>query len=161
MGQTYKRIAIIGPSGSGKTTLAVKLGQFLKLPVYHTDKYPRETVCEEIDKVASTDEWIIDGIVTGTLERRLERAELVIYLNYPIEFCKLNIVKRHELREVRVDNPENPQLSAEEFMLYCLRAAEKFHPQNDEKIAKHKDKTLEFITREQLNDWLKSFLMVL
>jgi len=34
-----KKIMIVGIPGSGKSTFALKLSQFLDLPLYHLDKY--------------------------------------------------------------------------------------------------------------------------
>jgi adenylate kinase family enzyme len=86
-----KRIAIIGSPGSGKTTLSENLGRVYKLPVVHLDSIHyldnwvlRET--KERDKMiveeANKNEWILDGTFIDTLDHRLDRADLVIFLDF-------------------------------------------------------------------------------
>lgn len=89
-----KRIAIVGISGSGKSTLARKLGDKLGLPVIHLDKHfwnvgwkQRYPTKAEFDKVAQgfaeADSWIIDGNYRSSLDARLEKADTIIFLDYP------------------------------------------------------------------------------
>lgn len=85
------RISIIGGSGTGKTTLANNLGRILGIPVIHIDgiNYLENWILrdsEERDKIIKDkikeQQWIIDGTYTTTLKERLERSNLVIYLDY-------------------------------------------------------------------------------
>ena len=87
------RIAIIGISGSGKSTLANKLGKKLNYPAIHLDKhfwdvgwkerYSREEFKKIAEEFANTDNWIIDGNYRSTIDMRLERADTIIFLDFP------------------------------------------------------------------------------
>src|SRR5438105_3043002 len=98
-----KRIAIIGNAGSGKSTVANQLHQILKLPVFHLDKYfwkPNwvRTDPDEYkrihDSLCDQDEWIIDGINLRVLEYRVQRADIIIFLDIPRYICFWRIFKR-------------------------------------------------------------------
>ncbi len=98
-----KRIAIIGNAGSGKSTLAQKLSQILRLPVYHLDKYfwkPNWTQPdpEEYKKIhnelCDQEEWITDGMNLRLLDYRIQRADVIIFLDIPRFTCLLRITKR-------------------------------------------------------------------
>lgn len=89
--KTVNKISIIGGSGTGKTTLANNLGKELKLPVYHIDGIHHLENWEirdkdERDKIilekANESKWIIDGTYHTTLKQRLEKSDLIIYLDY-------------------------------------------------------------------------------
>jgi len=87
-----ERILVLGPCGSGKSTLAVKLGDKLGLPVIHLDKEywrpgwqepPADEWCARVEELIAHPRWVMDGNYGGTLPRRFERAQLVVYLDYP------------------------------------------------------------------------------
>lgn len=85
------KISIIGGTGSGKTTLADNLGKQLELPVVHIDGINYFANWEERDKTerdkiiiekANEDKWIIEGSYRSTLEYRIQRSDLIIFLRY-------------------------------------------------------------------------------
>ncbi|MGK7934375.1 MAG: DNA topology modulation protein [Xenococcaceae cyanobacterium] len=99
-----KRIAIIGSCGAGKSTLARSLGQKLALPIIHLDSYYWhanwvETSSNDWDaihqKLLTGDRWIIDGNYGGTMDKRLESADAIIWLDFPRELCLWRIIKRY------------------------------------------------------------------
>jgi len=104
-----RRIAIWGNSGSGKSTLAERLALEIGLPVHHVDRIAwqsRWRYTEEatflslhqpwIDQPA----WIIEGIGhTSGLRRRFNRAELIVFLDTPVETCRIRA--GHRLAEDR------------------------------------------------------------
>ena len=88
--RNYERVAVIGISGSGKSTLAVKFGKKTGLPVWHVDRLlwdtnwkakPREQWREQEAVVLDQDRWIVEGYIDGDHAERLQRAQLVIYLD--------------------------------------------------------------------------------
>jgi len=101
--QPFRRIAVIGCSGAGKSTLSVMLAAVTGLPVVHLDKEYWQPGWTEPDRkswnarladLAARPEWIIDGQYGSSLARRLERADLAIFLDLPTAICLWRIAKR-------------------------------------------------------------------
>ena len=99
-----KKISIIGGSGTGKTTLANNLGKELKIPVYHIDGINyfenwKQRDKEERDKIilekVQKQQWIIDGTYMSTLEKRLSKSDLIIYLDYSSLAQLMGVIKRY------------------------------------------------------------------
>lgn len=87
----FSRVAVIGCPGSGKTTFTLELGKILQREVVHLDKvlwganwqmlpYNERQVIH--NNLISADSWLIDGMWKSHLEQRLDRATLVIFLDY-------------------------------------------------------------------------------
>lgn len=101
--KNIKRIAIIGNAGSGKSTLTLKLHQLLNLPVYHLDKYfwkpgwkrpdPGEYKIIH-DQLCDQDTWIMDGMNLRLLEYRINKADVIIFLDVPRYIAFWQIFKR-------------------------------------------------------------------
>lgn len=98
-----KRILIIGSAGSGKSTLSQKLSSILQLPVIHLDKHywkpnwvptPNEVWDQIVEDFSIQDEWIMDGNYSRTLEIRIKRADLIIFLDMPTFLCMYRVIKR-------------------------------------------------------------------
>lgn len=99
----YKKILIVGSPGSGKSTFSKKLGTVTNLPVIHLDKeywLPNWTVPEKqdwlkkLEKIIDEDAWILDGTYLDTLDMRLRKADLVIFLDYKRLLCVNSTIKR-------------------------------------------------------------------
>ena len=91
-----KKVIVIGCPGSGKTTFAEKLNKATGLPLYYLDAIwhkpdkthiPREDFDERIKEVFTTDEWIIDGNYSRTIEMRLQQCDTVFLFDLPTEVC--------------------------------------------------------------------------
>ena len=98
-----ERIIIIGCGGSGKSTLARQLGQKLEIPVVHLDKLfwrpgwvqiSREEFDVLHEQALSEPRWIMDGNFNRTIQRRLERCNTVIYLDFSRTACLWGVFKR-------------------------------------------------------------------
>ena len=98
-----KRILIIGPCGAGKSTLSHELGSRLGLPVFHMDQLnwkanwvesDAEELRARLRDVVTQDRWLIDGNYGGTLAERLDRADTVVYLDFPIRLCLWRVMRR-------------------------------------------------------------------
>jgi adenylate kinase family enzyme len=100
-----KRISIVGISGSGKSTLANSLGKKLNLPVFHLDKYywtlgwkVRYEVKADFNdmakKLTEGDSWVIDGNYRGSMDVRFDRADTLVYLDFPKWKCIFRVIKR-------------------------------------------------------------------
>ncbi|MCA1623083.1 MAG: DNA topology modulation protein [Acidobacteria bacterium] len=98
-----KRILIIGSGGAGKSTFAKQLGEATDIEVLHLDKLHwkpgwieptkdewRKTVAE----IVAEDSWIIDGNYGGTMQMRIERCDMVIFLDLPRIVCVWRVLKR-------------------------------------------------------------------
>ncbi|SEO93863.1 DNA topology modulation protein [Paenibacillus sp. OV219] len=97
------RILIIGSPGSGKSTLAQKLGRIWSLHVIHLDAHfwkpnwvmPQEAEWDQtIERLTMQEQWIIDGNYSRTMDKRIERADLIILLDMPRWLCMYRIFKR-------------------------------------------------------------------
>lgn len=120
-----QKIMVIGCCGAGKSTLAKKLGQLTKLPVFHLDQYYWKANWVEssksewepkVQKLAAQHAWIIDGNYGSTMDIRLEKADTIIYLDYPTWKCLWRITKR-TLKYWRRERPDMPQGCKERFDL--------------------------------------------
>ncbi|KQL54369.1 topology modulation protein [Heyndrickxia shackletonii] len=98
-----KKIALIGSGGSGKSTLARKLGEKLKIKVYHLDAIfwkpnwvgvPKDEQKKIQNELIRENEWIMDGNYGGTMEIRLNAADTIIFLDIPRTICVIRACKR-------------------------------------------------------------------
>jgi adenylate kinase family enzyme len=86
------RIHIIGGPGTGKSTLARRLGAALDLPVHDLDRVayegpdfrerPLERRAAEAQEIADSDRWVAEGIFVGWTDPLVQRADLIIWLDY-------------------------------------------------------------------------------
>jgi adenylate kinase family enzyme len=89
-----KRLAIIGNACAGKTTLSRVLAQRENLPLTHVDSIqftegmnirPHDESIAILSEIQSREEWLIDGYgPLDILEKRLEKAEKIIFIDFPI-----------------------------------------------------------------------------
>lgn len=107
----------MGSAGSGKSTLAKELRDILDLEVIHLDaKFHKEnwnarTKEEQIpihDKIMEKSNWIVEGNWTATINKRIEDADMVVYLNFNLFVCLYRIIKRFKINKgtVRDDSAE-------------------------------------------------------
>lgn len=91
-----KRIMVIGCSGSGKSTFALELGRITGIEVTHLDRLnwragwkevSRNEFDRQLDEVLKKDSWIIDGNYSRTMEKRLEKAQVVFRFRLSTAAC--------------------------------------------------------------------------
>ena len=164
--KNVKRISIVGRPATGKTTLAQQLSNILKIPVTHLDsvnfkpnweKIPTEERDNIIIEKVKEEYWIIDGNYVGTLPKRLERADLVIWLDY----STTSIIKGVLERTIRNFNKEKKELPGCKeridwhFLKYMITFRTKKRKKIEENINKiAKEKVIIFHKRKKLNEWL-------
>jgi hypothetical protein len=102
-GAPARRISVVGASGSGKTYLARALAERLGLPHCELDRLRWDTAGQErspqefIELVALTvaqDKWIIDGHYRLVRHQIWQRAEIVVWLNYPLPVVAIRLLNR-------------------------------------------------------------------
>jgi adenylate kinase family enzyme len=161
-----QRILIIGPCGSGKSTLARELGPKLGLPVFHMDQLnwkpgwvesSKDEIRERLAAITTTDRWLIDGNYGGTLEQRLERADTVLYLDYPIRLCVARLLRRIWTwrGQTRPDMTEGcPERFDLAFLFYVMRWNSGPRPRTEAKLKGHEAKIVRFANPVMLNGWI-------
>jgi adenylate kinase family enzyme len=157
-----KRIAIIGSPGSGKTTLSENLGRVYKLPVVHLDSIHyldnwvlRET--KERDKMiieeAKKEEWILDGTFIDTLDQRLDKADLIIFLDFP-RYTDIKGIFSRKMPSIK-QKREVPKLTLS-FIWYVFTYNNAQRKYIIEKLKKCKqDKILTFQKQKNLKKWVR------
>lgn len=115
-----RRISVVGPSGSGKTYLARTLADRLGLPAHELDTYRwsadgRELSSQEfadvVGALAAQGEWIIDGHYRDVRHLIWQRAEMVVWLNYPLPVVALRLLGRfRRKRQVLDAKRSDPEL---------------------------------------------------
>lgn len=166
-----KRIIILGCAGSGKSTLAKELGEKLNIDVFHLDKIFYKPNWEEEDKqvfidkqkeIISLDKWIIDGNYRNTLDLRLAKCDLIIYLDYNRLVSIHGIYKRYKkYKGVQRDTIATGcyEKLDKDFIKWAWQFKKKAKPILFEKINQHQDIDLVvFKTRRKLKKWIKNNL---
>lgn len=121
------RIAVVGISGSGKSSFSRKLAARTGLPLKHGDQLdwlPNWGVCPD-DQITTAHaawvarpRWIIEGWIDPQRVVRLDRADLVIDLDFAASLCARRVLLRM-LRGIR--RPEMPEGCVDRFSLRTLQ----------------------------------------
>lgn len=165
MMKNIKRICIIGGSGTGKTTLSNNLSGALDIPVFHIDaahhmanwvvrdKKERD---ELILNKTKEERWIIDGTYQATLEQRLEKADLVIFLDYSVMARLCGVMSRFFKHhgEERPDIPGCREKIDFNFIKLVLSFKKTKRPIILQKLGIiDRNKIIVFKRRRELNKW--------
>jgi len=98
-----RRISIVGSTGSGKSHLARELAHRLGLPLCELDKLRKKaashgpygpTFQSRVAELVNGDGWIIDGHYRDVRHLIFCRADLVVWLNYPLRIVALQLMQR-------------------------------------------------------------------
>ncbi|WP_425073707.1 hypothetical protein [Sagittula sp. S175] len=99
-----RRICVIGTSGGGKSTLSAALSARLDLPHIPMDRdirwlpgwqvRPKAEQRTRLSALVATDRWIIDGTSVSSLDLRLPRTDLVIWMRPTRHTALWNLVRR-------------------------------------------------------------------
>jgi adenylate kinase family enzyme len=167
-----QRVLIIGPCGSGKSTLARELAPLLGLPLVHMDQLGWQAGWVETEKaelnarladVVAQDTWMIEGNYGSTLAPRLDRADTVIYLDFPIRLCLWRLIKRivmHRGRS-RPDMPEGcPERFDATFFWYVLNWNSGPRLRTEAKLKGYKGDLVRLTSPAMLAQWRKANRLV-
>lgn len=114
---------IIGQPGSGKSTLARVLGEITFLPVVHIDRIhwkpgwversrdEKTAMCHEVHM---RDAWIFEGGHSVTWDERAARADMIIWLDFPLWLRAWRVTKR-TLGSYGRSRPDLPEGCPERF----------------------------------------------
>ena len=139
-----EKVIVIGPGGAGKSELSRKLRDILNLPLYHLDNYfwkkdrthiSREEFDAKLNQLLSNDKWIIDGDYSRTYEIRIQKADTIIFLDYPLDVCLKGVADR--IGKERTDIPWKEDAFDPEFRDWIIRWFEKTRPVVNELLAKY------------------------
>jgi adenylate kinase family enzyme len=162
-----ERVIVIGPCGAGKSTASVALGRVLGLPVHHLDRLhwregwvesSRAELEEALAPVLAGERWLIDGNYGGTMERRLERADTVVYLDYPIRLCLWRALRRMMAFRGRTRpdmTPGCPEHFDPRFFLYIATWNRGPRKRTEARLAGHEDKVRRFAHPRELARWME------
>lgn len=164
----YNRISIIGGPGTGKTTLSNVLSEKYNIPATHIDgihhlkdwkirnKSERDKIILDI---VAKEKWIIDGTYHDTLKKRLETADLIIWLDYSSIAQVKGVVKRF-FKNPGKEKEEIPGCKERltfTFVKYVIKYNKnKRHFITDALQDIDKDKVIIFTKQKDLNTWLKN-----
>lgn len=119
-----QRVLVAGATGSGKTTLASRLGKILGLPhteidaLFHGPNWvPRADFMSDVDRLTQGLGWVTEWQYTAVRRLLAERAEMLVWLDFPVWLSMSRLVRRTVRRRLqRIElwngNFEGPLLGA-------------------------------------------------
>ena len=167
-----ERMLVIGPCGAGKSTLAVELGKRFDLPVFHMDQLnwqpgwnesSEDEITAKLRDIVANERWLIDGTYGGTLAPRLNRADSVVYLDFPISLCVRRLIKRiwtyrgRSRPDMTEDCPERFDLG---FLIYLIRWNSGPRLRMEKQLIGHEDKIIRLKSPMELQRWMDSLQSV-
>ncbi|AJY76195.1 DNA topology modulation protein [Paenibacillus beijingensis] len=164
------RVLVLGSAGSGKSTLSQKLGTILDLPVIHLDSYywkPNwvSTSNEEWDQIVEEltmkDQWIMNGNYSRTMDIRIKRADMIIFLDMPMLLCIYRVIKRRLMyhKKTRPDMNEGcPEKLDWEFFKWVWNYRKRSRMGTLHKLEQvKKDKQIIIVkTKKQINELMNT-----
>ena len=103
MSEQLQRIAMIGSPGGGKSTLATAIAAATGLPVIQLDReyWAPGWVEPATDEwrtrnavIVAGERWVIDGNYGSSLAARLDRADLIVWVDLPTRICLAGAIRR-------------------------------------------------------------------
>jgi len=162
----FKKISIIGCPGSGKSTLSVQLAKILNLEVIHLDKVywkpywvniSKEEFDEKHDEILKKESFILDGNYNRTISKRLEKSDLVIYLDYDSQVCIDSYIQRVKDGSIKDFITENcVETLDEDFNNYISSYNDKNRDNNYKKIYDSNIKYIILNNRDEKDEFINS-----
>ena len=158
-----KKVIVIGCPGSGKTTFAEKLNVRTGLPLFYLDAIwhkpdrthiSRDEYDMRLSEILKTDEWIIDGNYSRTIETRVKGCDTVFMFDLPTEVCLQGAISR--LGKERYDVPWIDTKLDPSFKKEIEEFSDKVLPDIYNILDKYKDgrEIIIFKSRSQADEYL-------
>lgn len=134
-----KKILVVGVSASGKSIFARELGKHTGIPVTYVDALMwkpgwnyigDEATIKLLEEVSQRPEWIIEGYIDKQAQPFvLERADTVIYLDYPRMVTAWRYLKRSwkHRKDPRPELEGSPDKFSFEFLLRIWKKKEVYY----------------------------------
>ncbi|WEX07067.1 DNA topology modulation protein FlaR [Chelativorans sp. AA-79] len=129
VGAAMKRVLVIGGPGSGKSTLARRIGDALRLPVFHFDHIhwksgwvprPEDEKLPLIEEIIAGDAWVLEGNHSRSYAMRVARTDTLVFLDMPRRLRMTRLLRRW-LRYRGTTRPDLPHGCNERLELEFLR----------------------------------------
>ncbi len=160
------RVAVVGNGGSGKTWLSLRLGEALQVPVIHLDLYrydahgfrrDDEAFPDEVRRRLDEPSWVADDNYLGTLDDRLSRADLVVFLDRPAIVCRAGVIMRRlRHRGRRVEDATQVDRFDSGFMRYVLTYNSSMRPRLLAQFVEAPCRVIRVRSRRQARTFLRS-----
>ena len=151
------KVLIIGCPGAGKSTLSKNLADELQLPLIHLDQInwvdDHATISKNefdiaLDKVLKEPFWIIDGNYNRTLEKRIQYADTVIWLDFPRWICLYRVLKRAVSGKLtNTHKYGNPNTIEKGFLTFIWNFNSNNRPIIQQILHKYPDKHLDILRK--------------
>lgn len=167
MFKNVNKVTIVGGPGTGKSTLAKNLGKVLNLPVYHIDAIEHSENWKKRDSKERDDiilkkieepKWVMDGTYKTTIKQRIEKSDMVIFLNYST-LARLKGIFSRYFKLKGKDRPEMPGCK-EKLELKFIKFAINWDKEKAQLVKgtlkEYKNKNIFiFKNRRSLNKWFE------
>jgi adenylate kinase family enzyme len=103
----YRRVNVVGTSASGKTTFARTLAERLAVPYVELDalhwekgwtEAPTEVMRQRVEDVVAGPAWVVDGNYSAVRDLVWNRAEAVVWLDFPLRTVLWRYARRTRRR---------------------------------------------------------------
>jgi adenylate kinase family enzyme len=163
------RVAIIGNSGSGKSFLARRMADSLDVRAIELDgvfwlpggfntKRPAEEVDRMIAAVRSEQGWIVEGVFGDLVDRFLDLADRLIWLDLPWGLCKASLMGRGS-QSSKYSEPAQAEGNFQKLLTwsseYWTRADLRSHAGHERMFAAYPGPKHRFTTRDEVDAFMR------
>lgn len=155
------KIVVLGVSAAGKSTFARSLAKKTFIPIMHMDMHMwqpgwnyvgNEATVAIIKEAAKRDRWIIEGYIEKEAREELfDRADTILYLDYPAWLPALRYIKRWwtHRNNPRPELPGCPEKFSFEFLIRVYKKKEVYRLEQLFKSGKWDNKIIKFKTPKE------------